>query len=145
MKGEFLMSKKALPAGTWVRQVLNENQVRIFFIPTWRKKKIQFFLYDNGDIKKNEGWRYIFKDHPEVEIDRGVVTMRFDADIKNAHVTWFPDDPEKELVEIMHPIPQSGAGITQGVVSYLACLSTVGLANPAVAIALCSPALLISA
>jgi hypothetical protein len=143
------MSKKLLPSGTWVRQTLAPDKVLVLFIPALRTKKIQFKLVDLspaadplGDNKKQLDWSGFFKDHPAVDIDHGVVTLRLVEDDTVAQVMWIPDIPTTEPVEIKHPVPKPVPGMALGAGAFADCMNSIGLADPAVALTVCALALI---
>ena len=143
------MSKKLLPSGTWVRQMIAPDKVLVLFIPALRTKQIQSKLLDLspvadplGDNKKQLDWSVFFKDHPAVDIDHGVVTLRLVEDDTVAQVIWIPDVPTADPVEVKHPVPKLGQGLPLGGVAFADCMNSIGLANPAVALTACVLALI---
>ena len=140
------MANNPFPSGTWVRQALGGNLVKITFIPSRRKSKPSFSIYDKlaDHGKKDLGWKDVFKNIPGVDIDKGQIILRISADKTSTHLTWIPDNPAEQLVDIVHQLPQVAGGGPQGPAAYAICVTaTSAVLTPAGAMVACSPALLL--
>jgi hypothetical protein len=141
------MAKNSIPSGTWIRQALSGNQVKMVFIPSRHKSKPSFGFYDKvKQSNQDEHWRKAFKNFPNVDIDKGQVILRVSADKTSVHLVWIPDDPapKQQPVIVIHPFPPIHDENSKALGEYALCVLALGAeVTPPVAMAVCAPLLLI--